>query len=140
MKKLFVLMAVAAFTLSFNSCSKDDGPGSGGIDMAAGTFKGKLTLYPANGQSSEHFDAIVTVSKAGEGKLTVTPKAGESYSNASPKTIPVTTEGLGNLGVSNVAGAVEAIFVYKADIKSLNLVTKQQASTENTFAFEGTKQ
>jgi len=136
------LLAVAAV-----SCGGDDSapviPGTGGdISIATGTFKGKITVYPAEGSSTEYFDAEVTVTKISDNQLKVTPKAGEPYSVASAKTFQVDYSSAGgdNIYVTAVTGSPEGHFIYNHSNKSLNTLTEQQTASEVIFAFEGTKQ
>ncbi|MCY1492584.1 hypothetical protein D9M68_263910 [compost metagenome] len=67
----------------------------------------------------------------------MTPKSGEAYSNLTPKTIKVYNLG-GDILVDGDAPA--GTFAYRASSKALLALTKQQAATDITFTFSGTKQ
>lgn len=140
LKSFFLgLTTLVLASVLFVGCSKSDNePGgtSTGISGAVGTFKGKLTVYTT--PSVEYFDAIVSVSKAADNKLTVTVKSGEVYSLVQPKTFQVNT--VGALSITAVTGSPEGHFIYTHENKSLNLITMKQSATEIQFAFEGTKQ
>ena len=140
---LFVLIAFVS--TAFVACSSDDGDDaqpSNGIDIGTGTFKGKITVFPPQGQSADYFDAIVHVSKSGDNKLNVTPKSGEAYSIATAKVFQVEYSSAGNglQTVTAVTGSPEGLFIYNDQNKSLNLITKEQSASDVVFSFEGTKQ
>lgn len=139
---LVSLLFMVVSTLVFTGCGKDSDPpvpGTGGsIDAAIGTFKGKLTVYPPTGGSTDYFDAVVNVTKVNGEQLKVSAKPGEDYSIISPKTF--TVENKGGLAITHKTGSIEGHFIYKLDLKSLMVVTEQQAAEEVSFTFEGTKQ
>lgn len=148
MKKVNLKVSVASMLLLlvaglvFTGCGKDSTPpvpGTGGsIDAAIGTFKGKLTIYPPTGGSTDYFDAVVNVTKVSNEQLKVSAKSGEAYSIASSKTF--TVNNMGGQAITHKTGSIEGHFIYKLDLKSLMVVTEQQAAEEVVFSFEGTKQ
>lgn len=139
---LVSLLFMVVAGLVFTGCGKDGNPpvpGTGGsIDAAVGTFKGKLTVYPPAGGSTDYFDAVINVTKVNGEQLKVSAKSGEDYSIVSPKTFNVYN--MGGQAVMHKTGSVEGHFIYKLDLKTLMTLTEQQAADEVTFAFEGTKQ
>lgn len=139
---LFVLMTLVATAFVACSSDDDDAQPSGGMDIATGTFKGKITVYPPQSQSIEYFDAEVTVAKVSDKQLKVTPKSGQPYSIATAKTFQVEYSSAGTdlQTVTAVAGSPEGLFLYNQQNKSLNLITEEQSASEVAFAFEGTKQ
>lgn len=139
---LFLVLISGAF---LSGCSKKDSTPDNpdaNTDVAVGTFKGKLTLYRPDNSSTDYFDAIVNVTKADGGKLTIGVKSGEDYSDATPKTFAVSYVGAGTdlAFVQEREGSVEGVFLYKIDIKTLQIVTQTQQADETNFSFEGTKQ
>lgn len=134
------IIAIALFGMA--SCSSDDsnsGPGNGGgIDIAVGTFKGKITIVEGAGSGTEYFDATVVVTKASNNQLKVAPKSGEAYSSITPKTIKVYNNS--NVAVFNDGNTPEGTFSYSISSKSLIISTQQQSASDITFAFQGAKQ
>ena len=87
-RKILSVGLLAAFTCGTltTSCSKSDDqqdsqpPKEGVIDVAVGTYKGKLYLDTYNPVDvNEWYDAILVVTKEGKDKLKVQAKSGEAY-------------------------------------------------------------
>lgn len=143
-KSILKTVGIVVFALfGLASCSSDDnssgpGNGSGNIDAAVGTYKGKITLAngPASGQ--EYFNATIIITKASNNKLKVEPKSGEAYSNLTPKTMQVYNNS--NQGILSDGNIPEGNFIYTMSSKSLTVQTKEQSTTDAIFTFEGTKQ
>lgn len=139
-KSILKTVGIVVFAvMSMVSCSSDDssnGPNGGGsIDAAVGTFKG--TFRTVNGESQTYFDATLIVTKVSNTELRVAPKTGEAYSNYTPKTIKVYNLAGDILVDGDVAAGT---FAYRASSKALQVLTKEQAASDITFSFEGTKQ
>lgn len=147
--KLTKTVSVFLLVVTAISCGSDDNPITPGIDkgdisIATGTFKGTITVYVPEETAKEYFNAEVVVTKVSDSQLKVTPKSGQAYSVATPKTFNVTysyAAGQSDLqSVTHVAGSPEGAFVYNHQNKSLNVGTMQQSANEIEFSFEGTKQ
>jgi hypothetical protein len=135
MQHLFLLLLVGTVTLS--SCSKDDDDKvGGGIDVAVGTYKGKLSIRPSHG---EFFDAVLIVTKVDNQYIKITAKSGEPYSNITEKTIKVESQDY-NGDVNSVIGSLEGVFWYHAETKTLDVTTNKQSETDIYYYFEGAKQ
>lgn len=153
MKKVNVKIALLAIasvltlgTLT-TSCSKDDDngheqPAQGTIDVAVGTYKGKLSSSDTNG-SYEWFDAIIIVTKEGSNKLKVSAKSDEEYSYVTPKTFTVETGaffGENTQDIVSLTGSLEGIFHYYGSNKNISVSTDEQSVTDVYFDFDGVKQ
>lgn len=138
------LLAVGTVT---TSCSKSDNEEyeepKGSIDVAVGTFKGKLVETEVNNKI--WYDAIVIVTKEGNNKLKATPKSGEAYSHLTPKTFTVESETIYDADkqsyiVNSLPGSLEGYFYYYAANKVLEISTDEQAASDIHFRFDGIKQ
>lgn len=147
--KITKTISVFLLVVTAVSCGSDDGPVTPGIDkgdisIATGTFTGTITVYVPGQTAKEYFNAEVTVTKVSDNQLKVTPKSGQAYSVAAPKTFQVVysyAAGQADLqSVTHVAGSPEGVFVYNNQNKSLGVGTEQQSASEVTFSFDGTKQ
>ncbi|WP_316811468.1 hypothetical protein [Pedobacter heparinus] len=123
------------------SCGKDKDkatPTTGSIDIAVGTFKGKISVFdrPTSPSNAEYFDAIVTVAKVGDNQLQITPKSGEAYSDATPRTYTITEKFEGTIGSTSTTGS----FIYKNSDKSMAASGVKVSANERGFVFEGVKQ
>ncbi|WP_223857515.1 hypothetical protein [Sphingobacterium micropteri] len=142
MQHLLFLLLVGMVTLS--GCSKDDDteqPDGKSIDIAVGTYKGKLTVWGdlPNTDQNEFFDAVITVTKADNEHLKVTAKTGEPYSAVTEKTIKVQAEEyLGD--IYHVIGDLQGSFWYHTDTKTVDISTNKQRETDVHYTFEGAKQ
>ncbi len=141
------IISLLTFGTIATSCSKDDEqeePAKGSIDVAVGTYKGKLYTPTYNpGEQSEWFDAIVIVTKEGTNKLKVTPKANETYSFVTPKTFTVETGaffGSNTQDIVSLSGSLEGFFHFYGSNNNISITTEQQAETDVYFNFEGVKQ
>ncbi|MBA9071913.1 hypothetical protein GGR22_000039 [Flavobacterium gossypii] len=140
-KSILKTVGIVVFAVvSMVSCSSDDsdgGNGGGSIDAAVGTFKGTFEVLDGPNAGQDYFDATLIITKVSNTELRMTPKSGEAYSNLTPKTIKVYNLG-GDILVDGDAPA--GTFAYRASSKALLALTKQQAATDITFTFSGTKQ
>lgn len=138
-KSILKTAGIVAFALlGMTSCSSDDSNGGNGnrsIDAAVGTFKG--TFEPVGSEGPTHFNATLIVTKVSNTELRVAPKTGEAYSNYTPKTIKVYND---TQGILNDGATPEGSFIYALSSKTLDVLTKEQAETDITFRFTGTKQ
>lgn len=133
------LLSVFLLGILVISCSKDDDnnePGTGSINVAVGTYKGKLSIRPGG---PEFFDAVLNVAKVDDQHVKITAKAGEPYSNITEKTMKVSAEGY-NGNVYSVIGELQGAFSYYAETKTLDVTTQKQSETDVYYYFEGTKQ
>lgn len=146
LKKVKQIVSVFLFSLGIISCSNnDDGPnyeqpGPGSIDVAVGTFKGKITSYKQLPNTTEYtfYDAIVTVSKVDHQHIKITTKSGEAYSILTEKTLKVANEY--NNMVRTVIGEINGDFWYTHDTQSLTFYTNDTAESDYDYSFEGVKQ
>lgn len=142
MQRLFILLMVGTVTLG--SCSKDDDaekPDGKGIDVAVGTYKGKINVWGdlPNTNQSEFFDVVLTVTKVDNEHVKVTAKTGEPYSAVTEKTIKVRAEEyLGD--IYSVIGDLQGTFWYHSDTKTVDINTNKQSATDIHYTFEGAKQ
>lgn len=144
---LLAVASVLTFGTITTGCSKDDNDGheepiKGTIDVAVGTYKGKLSSSNTNG-SYEWFDAIVIVTKEGTNKLKVSAKSGEEYSYVTPKTFTVETGaffGENTQDIVSLTGSLEGVFHYYGSNKNIRVITDKQAETDVYFNFDGVKQ
>lgn len=144
---LLALASVLTLGTLTTSCSKDDDngheqPAQGTIDVAVGTYKGKLSTFDTNGVY-EWFDTIVIVTKEGSNKLKVTAKSGEEYSYVTPKTFTVETGaffGENTQDIVSLTGSLEGFFHYYGSNQNISVFTEQQSVTDVHFRFEGVKQ
>ena len=148
-KKISLFLIVTSISLGFTNCSSDDdspsnpNQGTGNIDIALGNFKGRIQINNPDLSTNEYFDAEVIVTKIDNEKLRVTPKTGQPYSSANPKTFTVLYNSAPNnqlMSVQSIPGSLEGYFIYSHNNTSLNIATIRQSATEVTFSFEGTKQ
>lgn len=146
---VLALASVLTFGTFITSCNKDDNdlyeqPQQGTIDVAVGTYKGKLYTRPSNPiDTHEWYDAIVIVTKEGNNKLKVTAKSGEEYSHVTSKTFTVETGaffGENTQDIASLSGSVEGYCHYYGSNKNLSVTTNKQAATEIEFNFDGVKQ
>lgn len=155
MKKVNAKIVVLALTMVLTmgtlttSCSKDDNsgpeePAKGTIDVAVGTYKGKLYTPTYNPDDvGEWFDAIVIVTKEGSDKLKVTAKSNEEYSHVSPKVFTVETGaffGENTQDIATLTGSLEGFFHYYGANKNISVTTSKQVATDIEFDFDGVKQ
>lgn len=147
--KISRLGLVLAFVTLTASCSKDDNDGyeqpiKGSIDVAIGTYKGKLYISPSQpNEIHEWYDAVVIVTKEGANKLKVVAKSGEAYSKVTPKVFTVETGaffGENTQDIASLTGSVEGFFHYYGANKNISVTTNKQAATEIEFEFDGVKQ
>ena len=142
---LWIFAAISVGTL-VTSCSKDKDPYDYSvpeekIDGAVGTYKGRMEIRNNSDldiSGKTYYDAVVTVSKVDNSHLKVTAKAGEEYSVVTEKVFQV--EGYYGGDVYDLSGNVSGSFHYSAETKGLSLYTEDQAATDITYFFEGTKQ
>lgn len=132
--RMYSAMMIFALVF-FVGCSKDkdDTPnsGTGSIDVATGTFKGTIRIGTTN-----HFNAILTVSKVDNQRLKVVAKSGEPYSDVTTKTIQVKADVPGLVDGHDDQG----YFAYEIEKKKLTVLTKQTGASEIDYGFEGIKQ
>ncbi|WP_336958943.1 hypothetical protein [Chryseobacterium contaminans] len=117
--------------MSFVGCSKDDdtpNQGTGSIDVATGTFKGTISIGTTN-----HFNAILIVTKADNDLLKFQAKSGEPYSSVETKTIRAKADVPGLVDGDDAQG----MFSYKIAEKKLTLVSSLAGTP---YSFEGEKQ
>lgn len=142
------ILAALTFGTVATSCSSDDDdydqPAQGSIDVAVGTYKGKLyTPRSYSGDKYEWFDAIVIVTKEGNDKLKIAAKEGEEYSFVTPKTFTVETGaffGANTQDIVSLSGSLEGSFHYYGSNKNISVLTKEQSETDIYFTFDGVKQ
>lgn len=131
------------------SCSSTDNdgyvqPAQGSIDVAVGSYKGKLKTQ-SNGPEDKYewFDAVVIVTKEGNNRLKISAKSGEEYSFVTSKTFTVETGaffGQNTQDIVSLTGSLEGIFHYYGSNKNIRVVTIEQTETDIYFEFEGVKQ
>jgi len=144
-KEVKIIATTFILSLSFISCNSDDAPnyeqpGAGSIDVAVGTFKGKITSYKQLPNTSEYtfYDAVVIVTKVDDQHLKITTKSGEPYSALTEKTLKVSNE-YDNM-VRTVIGEINGDFWYTHDTKSLTFYTNDSSVGDYDYGFEGIKQ
>ena len=125
------------FSTVIVACSKDkDEPSTdeSAASRIVGTYKGTMDVTDSD---TDYFDAIIVITKESGNKVKIAPKSGEPYSQVTPKIVPIQAI----LGSDDAAseGPV-GILIYKAQEKSLKFLSKETASGDKTYSFEGTKQ
>lgn len=145
LRKVKLMTTIFTLCVGFVACDSDDGgnyeqPGPGSIDVAVGTFKGKISSYKQLPNTTEYtfYDAIVTVTKVDDQHLKITTKSGEKYSLLTEKTLKVANE-YDNM-VRTVIGEINGDFWYTHNTKSLIFYTKDTNEGDYDYSFEGTKQ
>lgn len=142
--KLLSFAAVYIFIagILFTGCKKDGDspiPGANNIEVAVGTFKGKITVLdrPGPGSASqEYFNAIIMITKVGSNQLKITPKASEAYSDATPRTFTDVRYLNGVVQSNTVTGSL----VYLESNKELSVSTEKQTASDRSLIFTGVKQ
>ncbi len=142
------ILSVLALGTVTTSCSKDDKDGheqtKGSIDVAVGTYKGKLYTPPSHpDEVYEWYDAIIIVTKEGSDKLKVTAKSGEAYSRVTSKVFTVETGaffGESTQDIASLSGSLEGFFHFFGSNKNLSITTIKQSETDVAFNFDGVKQ
>lgn len=130
--RFFLMLALGSIFFSCKNSDDDDrAPGSHGIEVATGVFKGTMKI-----QGQDYYNAIVNVSKTGDSYVKVQPKSGEAYSAATSKTFNVTN----SAGVSVSGNDSQGSFNYMISSKSLQISTQKASENEVAFYFEGEKQ
>lgn len=143
-----VTLILSAFVLSLglvNCSSNDDGsnyeqPGPGSIDVAIGTYKGKISSYRSlpNTYETTFYNAEIIVSKVDDQHVKITTKSGEIYSILTEKTMKVSND-YDNI-VESVLGEINGHFTYVHDTKTLRITTYNTSETDYQYSFEGVKQ
>lgn len=138
-KKLLPILVLCC-SISLFSCKKDKGDSSAqpsgttsAADILAGTYSGKLTLYPGG---TDYFDAVIIVTKEGDKKVRIAAKTGTDYAHMTPKSF--TLRMIGN-DVASEVSAPEGQLSYNSTNKAIILVTEDQSETDVTATFNGTK-
>ncbi len=134
-----ILFIGFVFSTVIVACSKDNDEPSGNTDESAaarigGIYKGTMDVTDSD---IDYFDAIIIITKESGNKVKIAPKSGEPYSQVTPKIVPIQAV----LGSDDAAseGPV-GILLYQAQAKSLKFLSKEIASGDKTYSFEGTKQ
>lgn len=145
LRKVKFVTTLIVLCVGFVACNSDDGTnneqaGPGSIDVAVGTFKGKISAYKQLPNTTEYtfYDAIVIVTKVDDQHLKVTTKSGETYSTLTEKTLKVANE-YDNM-VRTVIGEINGDFWYTHSTKSLTFYTNDTAANDYDYSFEGIKQ
>ncbi|MEN9919605.1 MAG: hypothetical protein RL662_2041 [Bacteroidota bacterium] len=135
MNKLFLMLTVFFVSIGLSGCGSDDenSPESP-IAAIAGTYVGKLNLFPLAGGVDEHYDAEIIVTVVGDGNVKFEAKANKLYSGMTSKVITVAVAGNGLYG-NTVQGSV----LYTASSKSIQLITNKTSGTDIKVTFQGTK-
>ncbi|MDQ1149175.1 hypothetical protein [Sphingobacterium zeae] len=132
--KLMYAVVLALVTFAFVGCSKDDDntvPTSGSIDVAVGTYKGKVQVG-----GNEFFDQMVVVSKVSNERVKV------SFSNKSLNVADreFNVSNQSGMFIQGAVGATGGSFLF--DIKEKSLLTQftVMAEGERLVTFTGDKQ
>lgn len=127
----YLSIALLSFaTIGFNSCSKD---GSSPIEVAEGTFVGEMTVYPAAGGLKTFEKGSVTITKAGEGQLKVTP---DPSTGGSPRVFNVFDE---DGAIVNKEDDPNGVFIYYIDNQTVVITSTKTTATakDNHFRIRG---
>lgn len=144
LKRFTLILVGLTLSLGIIGCSSNDdnydqsGPGT--IDVAIGTYKGKISSYRSLPDTNENnfYNAELTVSKVDNQHVKITVKSGEAYSILTEKIMKVSND-YDNM-VRSVIGEINGDFWYVHDTKTLTLYTNQTTETDYDYSFEGVKQ
>ena len=146
LKKVTLILSAFVLSLGLVNCSSnDDGsnyeqPGPGSIDVAVGTFKGKIISYKQlpNTTQGTFYDAVIIISKVDDQHLKISTKSGEAYSTLTEKIMKVSND-YDNM-VRSVIGEINGDFWYTHDTKTLTFYTNDTNEEDYDYSFEGVKQ
>jgi len=134
-KKLMYGVMLAFAAVAFAGCSKSDnneGPASGSIDAAIGTYKGTISIIGG----AEKFDQILVVTKVSANRIKIAAQ------NADLK-LPVKELQVSNnvnMSIASPGTDPNGRFMYTFENKSVLFLSTRTAEGELQYSFEGLKQ
>lgn len=150
MKKRIVFVGILSMMMlgtTATSCSSDDNGyeelAKGSVDVVVGTYVGTLNANIVDADASVWYDAVILVTKDGEGRMKVSAQPGQPYSSVTPKTFTVESSYIyedNTYDVLSLIGSLEGYFTYTGANKNLSIFTHKQSETDVSYSFEGTKQ